>query len=63
MLQSQTLNLIYILTLNFPAENVWGMMTNALTPELNGAVVNSDELWQRVQATTPQLCESLAREV
>ena len=45
------------------AENVWGIMTSALTPELNGVSVTADQLWERVlgawERITPDLCQRL----
>ena len=48
----------------FVSENVWGVMTGTLTPELNGIAINAEQLWQRIQAAweeiTPALCGRLA---
>ena len=46
------------------SENVWGVMTEDLTSELNGVSLNQDQLWERIQAAweriTPALCRRLA---
>ena len=46
------------------SENVWGVMTEDLTSELNGVSINQDQLWERIQAAweriTPALCRRLA---
>ena len=46
------------------SENVWGVMTEDLTSELNGVSINQDKLWERIQAAweriTPALCRRLA---
>ena len=45
-------------------ENVWGIMTEELTSELNGLRTTPDQLWERVEAAwariTPAMCRRLA---
>ncbi|KAF0308453.1 Transposable element Tcb1 transposase [Amphibalanus amphitrite] len=45
-------------------QNVWGIMTQQLTPRLNGVALTEEQLWEEVQAAwqavTPTLCRRLA---
>lgn len=50
-----------------PIENVWGRMTDHLTPHLRDRRITSDELWELVkqawESVTPQYCRALAESV
>lgn len=50
-----------------PIENLWGRMTDLLTPQLRDRRINADQLWLAVQQAweklTPEYCRSLAESV